>query len=105
MEAFDTTTEAQRIAATTPDEAQEEALGTTVASLGDPADPGLWLETPLAAAVRPGRVALPGTDRSVQVELRPIDGPATAGSRLSLPAIRLLGISLSDLPEVEVYGR
>ena len=103
-DAFDTTTEAERAAALAPVEAAEEPLGTTIASLGDPADPGLWLETPLVTETRPGRVALPGTAQSVKVELRPIEGPATGGSRISLPAIRLLGASLAGLPEVEVFG-
>ena len=103
-EAFDTTTEEERAAATAPaeEEGGEEPLGTTVVSLGDPADPGLWLATPLVSETRPGRVALGG--QSVRVELRPIEGPSTAGSRISLPALRLLGASLAGLPEVEVFG-
>jgi hypothetical protein len=40
----------------------------------------------------------------VRVELRPIEGPATGGSRISLAALRLLGASLAGLPEVEVFG-
>ena len=105
-EALDTTTEAERTAAAAaPPEAAEEALGTTVASLGDPADPGLWLATPLVAEARPGRVVYPETGQSALVELRPAGGPATGGSRLSLPAIRLLGAPLTGLPEVDVFGR
>jgi hypothetical protein len=34
--------------------------------------------------------------------LIPIDGPATAGSRMSLSALRLIGASLTDLTSVEV---
>jgi len=34
--------------------------------------------------------------------LIPIDGPDTAGSRMSLAALRLIGASLTDLTEVEV---
>ena len=108
-EAFDTTTEAERVIATAaaaePAETPEEALGTTIASLGDPTEPGLWLATPLVSEVRPGRLALADTGQSVLVELRPIEGPATGGSRISLPAIRLLGASLASLPEIEVYAR
>ena len=108
-EAFDTTTEQERAvakaAAAEPSETEEEALGTTVASLGDPADPGLWLATPLVAEARPGRLVYPETGESVLVELRPAGGAASGGSRISLPAIRLLGAPLAGLPEIEVLGR
>ena len=104
-EAFDTTTEAERAiakaAAAEPPESAEQSLGTTVASLGDPADPGLWLATPLVSGTRPGRLVYPETGESVLVELRPGSG----ASRISLPAIRLLGAPLTGLPEIEVYGR
>ena len=104
-EAFDTTTEAERAiakaAAAAPPESAEQSLGTTVASLGDPADPGLWLATPLVSETRPGRLVYPETGESVLVELR----PASGASRISLPAIRLLGAPLAGLPEIEVYGR
>ena len=108
-EAFDTTTEAERAvavqAAAEPPETPEEALGTTIATLGDPAEPGLWLATPLVSETRPGRLALADTGQSVLVELRPIEGPPTGGSRISLPAIRLLGVSLASLPKLEVFAR
>jgi hypothetical protein len=104
-EEFDTTTPAERrAAAAAPAPAGEARLGVTVASLGDPSAPGFWLETPLVAEVRQGRVLLAATGASVQVELRPIAGAATAGSRLSLAALRLLGVGLTDLPEIEVYA-
>jgi hypothetical protein len=99
-EEFDTTTAEQRAAATNVAPAAEETLGQIVVSLGDPADPGLWLETSLVSAPRPGRVvAASGTE--ALVELR----PATGGARLSLPAMRLLGLPLTDLPTVTVHGR
>ena len=104
-EAFDTTTEAERVIATAAaaeaPEGGEESLGTTVASLGDPADPGLWLATPLVSEERPGRLVYAETGESVLVELRPGSG----ASRISLPAIRLLGAPLTGLPEIEVFGR
>ena len=104
-EAFDTTTDAERAAATeTPVAAKEVKLGHTVATLGNPADPGFWLETPLASKVGPGRVVATANGKSVQVELRPIEGAAGAGSRISLPALRLLGIGLTGLHEVDVFG-
>ncbi|MCR8546988.1 hypothetical protein M4578_04050 [Salipiger sp. P9] len=103
-EQFDTTTAAERsAAAAAPAPAGERLLGTSVASLGDPAKPGFWVETPLVAQAAQGRVLFPGTGKSAQVELIPIDGPATAGSRLSLAAMRLIGAPLTDLPTVEIY--
>jgi len=74
----------------------------TVAGLGDPTRPGLWLETPLVQAKGPGRVRLVSGGASVQVTLLPAPGVATAGSRLSLAAMRELGAPLSDLVELEV---
>jgi len=104
-EQFDTTTESERAAALAPaPPGGAERLGTTLASLGDPAEPGFWLETPLVTGTRQGRVMLAGTGTVVQVELRPISGPATGGSRISLAAMRLLGLSLTDIPELEVYA-
>ena len=102
--ALDTTTKEQRAAAAAkPAPAAEQKLGTTVASLGDPTDPGFWIKTPLVSAAAKGRVEDPATGKSVQVELIPSGGAAGAGSQMSLPAMRLLGVSLTDLPEVVVF--
>lgn len=103
-EEFDTTTEAERAeaASTAPDTA-EEALGSTVVSLGDPARPGFWLETPLVAAPAKGRVTYPDSGKSAQVDLIPIAGEATAGSRISLAAMRLIGAPLTELPTLLVF--
>ncbi|MFP4328309.1 MAG: hypothetical protein ACLFQL_09895 [Paracoccaceae bacterium] len=84
---------------------EDGALGRTVASLGDPAEPGLWLETPLVTAQRPGRVELAGTGRSAEVELRPSGGAAGSGSRVSLDAMRALDAPLTGLPELQVFAR
>lgn len=100
-EVLDTTTLDDRAAAAAPS-AEGQALGKVVVSLGAPAEAGFWLETPLVAAPRPGRVVLPGSGAAVKVELRP--AAQGSGSRLSLAAMRLLGVSLTDLPEVEVFG-
>ena len=78
-------------------------LGSTVASLGDSARDGFWIETPLISAPGRGRVRYPANGREVKVDLIPIEGPVTAGSRLSLGAMRLLDAPLSGLPKVEVY--
>lgn len=101
-DALDTTTAEQRAAAAAPATAPTRALGTTVASLGSPTEPGLWLKTPLVQAEAQGRVTNPATGKSSLVTLIPIDGPNTAGSRMSLAALRLIGASLTDLTEVEV---
>ncbi|CUH80233.1 hypothetical protein [Tropicibacter naphthalenivorans] len=104
VEQFDTTTAAERAeAAAAPEPAGETKLGTTVASLGDPSKPGFWLETPLVSSASKGRVFFPATGKSAQVDLIPIDGPATGGSRLSLAAMRLIEAPLTDLPTIEVF--
>lgn len=106
VEQFDTTSKEDRAAAVAIAEKptpKEALLGKTIASLGNPADPGFWLETPLVSAPTPGRVEFPETGKSVAVELKPISGDAGAGSRLSLPAMRLLEAPLTGLPEVLVY--
>ncbi|MEL7100189.1 MAG: hypothetical protein AAGM84_15295 [Pseudomonadota bacterium] len=76
------------------------ALGVTIASLGDPGEPGLWLKTPLVTARQSGTVTLGAA--SVAVTLIPLDGPATAGSRMSLEAFQALGAPLTGLPEITV---
>lgn len=101
-EALDTTTPEQRAAATAPPEEPTKALGKTVVSLGSPTEPGLWLKTPLVKSEQQGRVTNPANGKSSVVTLIPIDGPATAGSRMSLAALRLIEASLTDLTEVEV---
>lgn len=101
-DALDTTTPEQRAAAAAPATAPSKALGKTVASLGSPTEPGLWLKTPLVQAEAQGRVTNPANGKSSLVTLIPIEGPNTAGSRMSLAALRLIGASLTDLTEVEV---
>ncbi|MCZ4262918.1 MAG: D-galactarate dehydratase [Limimaricola soesokkakensis] len=102
--ALDTTTPEQRAAATAaPEPAGEQRLGTTIASLGSPADPGLWIETPLVSSVTQGRVEA-ANGKSVKLELRPSGGAAGSGSEISLPAMRLLEVSLTSLPELTVYS-
>jgi hypothetical protein len=104
-DALDTTTEEERSAAlAAPEPAGERELGTTVASLGSPTEPGIWMATPLVSAVTPGRVVAEN-GKSVQLELRPLDGPPTAGSRISLPALRLLEVGLAGLHTLTVYAR
>lgn len=105
VEDFDTTTVEERQAAAAPASVSAElALGATIVSLGDPARPGFWLETPLVSVSGRGRVLYPATGQSAQVDLIPIDGPVTAGSRMSLPAMRLIGVPLTGLVEVQVFS-
>lgn len=106
VEQFDTTTPEERVAAAAApvEPAGERSLGTTVASLGEVAEAGFWLKTPLVTERSKGRVFNPGTGKSAQVDLIPIDGPASAGSRISLAAMRLLEAPLTDLPTVEVFA-
>lgn len=101
-DALDTTTPEQRAAASAPATAGGRALGTTVASLGSATEPGLWIKTPLVEAEAQGRVTNPATGKSSTVTLIPIAGSATAGSRMSLAALRLIGASLTDLTTVEL---
>lgn len=101
--ALDTTTAEQRAAAAVkPAASAEIRLGTTIASLGDPTDPGFWIKTPLVNAPAKGRIEA-ASGKSVQVDLIPLDGDAGAGSQVSLPALRLLDVPLTDLPELSVF--
>ena len=99
VEEFDTTSAAAREDATSVDSAGT-FLGSDIASLGDPTRPGFWIETPLATTPGKGRVTLSGDGGGVEVDLI----PSESGSRLSLAAIRLLEVSLTDLPTVDVYA-
>ena len=103
VEEFDTTTVAERAEAASGSEAAGADLGLTVASLGAAAEPGFWLKTPLVDTPARGRVVYPATGQSVDVDLIPLPGPKTGGSRMSLAAMRLIGASLTGLPELRVY--
>ncbi len=104
-EDFDTTSREERVAATrAPQKNGAQKLGTTIASLGDPTDPGFWAKTPLVKAPTRGRLEDPASGKSVLVELRPLDAASGAGSQVSLPAMRALGVSLTGLPELAVYA-
>lgn len=100
---LDTTTPEQRAAAARPAEAAETKLGSTIASLGNPSEGGFWIKTPLVRQRGIGRIVDPATGKSAKVDLIPLDGPASGGSQVSLPALQLLGVSLTDLPTLEVY--
>ncbi|WP_040671554.1 hypothetical protein [Rhodobacter ferrooxidans] len=100
-EALDTTTPEQRAAAlAAPAPAADAALGKVVVALGKVTEPGFWLRSALVSAARPGTVVT-ASGASVQVDLLPGEGAA----QLSLAAFRALGLGLTDLPEVTVFGR
>ena len=103
VEQFDTTSQEERAAAvvaSTP--AGDQALGTTIATLGPPAEPGIWLKTPLVTAITAGRVAYQG--KTINIELRPSGGAAGSGSQISLAAMRLIEAPLTSLVELEVFA-
>lgn len=103
-EQFDTTSKADRAAAVeAATDTQGRLLGRSITSLGTPTEAGFWIKTPLAEARAKGRVSHPETGASVQVDLIPLDGEKTGGSRISLAAMRLLGVALTDLPELDIY--
>ncbi len=81
---------------------QSGTLGQTIASLGDARQSGLWLKTPLIKTAQKGQVRFGG--KTVDVELFPLEGPETAGSRISLQAIQALGAPLTGLLEIDVIA-
>ena len=107
VEEFDTTTAEDRAEAADvdPEPAGERELGTTNVSLGAAADPGFWLKTGLVTSLVPGRLEYAPAGTTVNVELRPSGGPASAASQLSLAAMRLLEIPLTALADVKVFQR
>ncbi len=102
-EQFDTTSAEERAAAVVTEVAAgDQQLGTTIATLGPPAEPGIWLKTPLVSTLTPGRIDY--QDRSINVELRPSGGAAGSGSQISLAAMRLIDAPLTGLPELTVFA-
>jgi hypothetical protein len=99
-EALDRTTAEEKAAAlAAPAAGGERDLGKVVVALGPPAEQGLWLSTSLVKAVAQGRIVT-AAGKSLAVELR----PGTGGALLSLAAFQALGLPLTELPEVTVYG-
>jgi hypothetical protein len=99
-DALDNTTEAEKQAAKAAP-AGGAVLGTTVASLGDPTEQGFWLRTPLVNVETQGSVETE-SGAVVRVKLIPINGPPSAGSRISLAAMRALNLGLTDLATLTV---
>jgi hypothetical protein len=102
VEQFDTTSAEDRAAAVASAPAGAQPLGTTIATLGSPAEAGIWLKTPLVTELRQGRVEYQG--KSINIELRPSGGAAGSGSQISLAAMRLIEAPLTSLPELTVFA-
>jgi hypothetical protein len=99
-EDLDLTSEAEKAAALAqPSASGERELGKAVVALGPPGEQGLWLSTALVQGVVQGRVVT-ADGTSLAVELR----PGTGGALLSLAAFQALGLPLTALPEVTVFG-
>jgi hypothetical protein len=94
-----TTAEEKAAALAAPASGGERELGKTVVALGPPAEQGIWLSSPLVKAKAQGRIVT-AAGKSLAVELR----PGTGGALLSLAAFQALGLSLTELPQVTVYG-
>lgn len=103
-EAYDQSTAEQKAAAASPTGAEARLLGSTIASLGDPAQQGFWIRTPLVKTPAKGRLVDPSSGKSVNVDLIPRDGPQSAGSQVSLAAMQMLGVPLTGLPRLEVFA-
>jgi len=99
-EALDKTTAAEKAAAlAAPAAGGERELGTVVVALGPPAEQGIWLSSALVKEKGAGRIVT-AAGKSLAVELR----PGTGAALLSLAAFQALGLSLTELPKVAVYG-
>ena len=98
--ALDKTTAAEKAAALAASAAGgERELGRVVVALGPPAEQGIWLSSALVKDKAQGRIVT-AAGTSLAVELR----PGTGGALLSLAAFQALGLSLTELPQVTVYG-
>ena len=94
-----TTAEEKAAALAAPAKGGERELGRVVVALGAPTEQGIWLSTALVTETAQGRIVT-AAGKSLGLELR----PATGGAHLSLAAFQALGLSLTDLPEVTIYG-
>lgn len=105
-EALDASSEDERQAAlATGNTGGERQLGRTIASLGAVGEQGFWLKTPMVLAETEGRIVWADNGNAVNVTLTPKPGEATAGSQISLAAMRALGIPLTALPELIVFAK
>ncbi len=98
--ALDTVSEAEKNAARAAAAAAPAGgeLGQVTVSLGDPAEPGLWVKSALVTSERTGTVRT-GSGESIAVMLKPLESEAS-GAQISLPALRALGLPLTGLHPV-----
>ena len=102
VEQFVTRTDQDLLNAVAPPVSGERLLGSTIASLGNPTDPGIWLKTPQVTGVTNGRVEYNGN--SFILLLRPTGGALGSASRISLAAMRLIEAPLTGLLDLSVYA-
>ena len=99
-EALDETTAAEKAAAlSAPAPSAAGELGRQVVALGSPIEQGLWVRTSLVTSVTQGSVRAPN-GQTLAVELR----PGTGAALMSLAAYQALGIALTELPELVIFG-
>ena len=96
---LDQATPGDRAEALAPGPARGALLGEVTVGLGNPAEPGFWLRSALVAVPGRGQVVL-ANGQSLAVDLL----PGGSGAQMSLSAFRALGLPLTDLPRVSVYG-
>ena len=94
-----TTAEEKAAALAAPAKGGERELGRVVVALGAPTEQGIWVSTTLVTEKAQGRIVT-AAGKSLGLELR----PAAGGAHLSLAAFQALGLPLTELPEVTVYG-
>lgn len=92
-------------AATKPVTRPEQDKGTTIASLGLLEREGFWLRTSLVKSEAKGRVVVEKSGASVNVMLLPSGAEAGSGSQLSIAAMQVLAIPITDLVQVRVFIR
>lgn len=99
----DGTSAAEKAKAKTEADKDGQELGLTIAALGDVAQQGFWLKTPLVKAEATGKVVWTDNGAGVSLTLLPLDAPVGSGSQLSLAAMRALEVPLTELPELRVF--
>ncbi|MEM7440747.1 MAG: hypothetical protein AAF393_14195 [Pseudomonadota bacterium] len=97
-------TDSELAAATTPS-GGGKALGSTTATLGFLERDGFWLTTPLVKSETEGRVIYSNTGATANVTLIPNGAKAGSGSQISIAAMQVLGIPLTDIATLKVFKK